>query len=201
MCAVTVIFCGPLCAQTRPSERYYDNNMTNETPSAATPDTKEYYHITIAMHDELELYLNELINLINVSLYRDEKLTIDEFIAQMLPVFKSAVAQTKYNVWTINRLLYLESFHEAWDQHNAKAYTVIIEHIEQSLAAIDDDLIELKAIPVKAPSMTEVPLLIKHYEKTKEILFKAKTTLAELLTTIPHAEDQDSKDAYTQTIL
>jgi len=163
--------------------------------------TKEYYHLTKGIHTELESYTNELIGVINSYLYREDKLTIDEFIAQILPVFKGTVAQTKYNVWTINHLLYLETFHEAWEQENPKAYQVIIDYMATTIATIEDDATEIQELPLKAPSMTEVPFLMRHYKKTKELLHKTHITLQKLSNTIPKPSKSQSDETLVESAI
>jgi hypothetical protein len=146
--------------------------------------TTECYYGTQAIHSTLEVYTNELIALFNTYLFRDNKMTIDEMIAQMLPVLKGALAQTKSDVWTINRLAYLETFHEAWEQDNPKAYQVITDHIDRTIARIEEDLEDLEKFPLKAPSMTEIPLLMDHYQRTREMLTQTHAQLSALYMTM-----------------
>ena len=141
---------------------------------------RENFVITQELHSRLESYTNELIKLINAYLYREEKLVLDDLIAQILPVFKGYVSEAKYNIWTINRLLYLEHFHEEWEQKNPKAFTVIMDFIESTEATLSESMTELETVPRKVPSMVDVPLLMDHYTETKDMLIATRLILKDL---------------------
>lgn len=189
-CAIIffVAMCVPriLSAETSPVQdisAIKPTDLSNINSSALT----DCYHITQSLHSALEEYTNELIVLFDSYLYRRDKLTIDEMITQMLPVLKGFLAQTKSNVWTINRLAYLETFHEGWEQENHKAYQVITDYIDTTLNRIQTDMDELEELPLKAPSMTEVPLLMRHYQRTRELLSDTYSKLRALYATMSSA--------------
>jgi len=150
---------------------------------------KEYFEITQELHADLELYTNELISLNNGYLYREDKLMIDDLIAQILPVFKGCISESKHVVRTVNRLFYLEFFHLEWEQGNPKAVAVIDEYVAMSKASIEKNIEELQTVPLKVPSMTDVPLLLEHYEKTREMLHMTLATLNRIQTLTPEKKE------------
>ncbi len=175
VCIVSLLLLPSLFAQENPLV-YVDANP-DDALSIDSGVVKEYFEITQELHADLELYTNELITLNNGYLYREDKLMIDDLIAQILPVFKSFIIDAKHTVRTINRLLYLEYCHLEWDQSNPKALIVIDDYVDLAIALLEKDIVELQSISEKVPSMTDVPLLLDHYERTSTIVHMSLATL------------------------
>ena len=146
--------------------------------------SEKHFAITQNMYTRLDTYKKELINLSDDYLYQENRLPIDELMLQLFPVFIEAIDKTRHNVWTVNRLLYMEIFHEKLDQYSPRAVEVITTYIKTTIDFISTDISSLEEIPHKAPSLTDIPLLLKHYNKTINHLQLTKTKLHEVLTEI-----------------
>jgi hypothetical protein len=153
--------------------------------------TKEYFIVTQDLHSELEEYVNELIPVINTYVYQADPLLIDDLIAKVMALLKGYISDTKHEIWTINRLLYLEHFHQQWEQNNLKATDVILKYIDATITKIEKDSSELKSLPHKVPSMTEVPLLVTHLQKTNALVQKALAILERMHADFPTKNTSD----------
>ncbi len=145
--------------------------------------SEKHFSATQNIHFLLEEYAKELGDLRDEYIYREDRLPIDELMLQLFPVLIEAVDKTRHNVWTINRLLYAEIFHERLDQYSPKAAQVILTSIKTTIEFIDTDIASLKKLPQKAPSFTDTPVLSDNYNKTISILEQTKRKLQEILRT------------------
>ena len=146
--------------------------------------SEKHFVATQNIHARLDTYKKELIYFQDDYLYREDRLPLDELMLQLFPVFVEAIDKTRHNVWTINRLLYAEIFHERLDHYSPRAVEVITTYIKTTIDFMTTDITSLEEIPQKAPSLTDIPLLNDHYHKTINQLQLTKTKLHEILIAI-----------------
>jgi len=140
-------------------------------------NSEKLFLLTDAEYTELNTYYQSILHLLDDHRYHKENLPIDNLISQIIQILAHKINETRHNLWTLNRLLIAELFHERLDQFSPHAYDVIILNLDTSLEIVAADKEEIRDLHLKIPSLDEVPLLITLQEKTIKQLTRAEKTL------------------------